>query len=120
MVLPFLLVLGGKGDAGKVEITATDLVKFDGIGKINTSGAYSPVVSGAEGNAGGISITTGSLEVLNGAQLSASTFGIGNAGSVTIKANDSIKFNNSLALSRVESRGKGRPEAYPLPLNHLN
>ena len=101
----------GVGDAGSVEITATDLVKFDGF----FSGVGSRVEPGAEGNAGGVSITTGFLEVLNGAQLSAGTLGKGDAGSVEITATDLVKFdgrNNdgvpSGAFSTVESNGKGK------------
>ena len=82
----------GKGDAGSVTITATDLVKFDGKGDI-FSGASSQVGAGAVGKAGGVSITTGSLEVTNGAQLDTSTFGKGDAGSITITATDLVKFD---------------------------
>ncbi|MEM6403794.1 MAG: filamentous hemagglutinin N-terminal domain-containing protein, partial [Cyanobacteria bacterium P01_D01_bin.116] len=97
----------GEGDAGSVEITATDLVKFDGIGEINTSGAYSPVVSGAEGNAGGIFISTGSLEVVNGARLSASTNGQGNAGNIFVRANGAVSLSNSNIFSNVEAGAEG-------------
>ncbi|WP_414625224.1 filamentous hemagglutinin N-terminal domain-containing protein [Calothrix sp. CCY 0018] len=96
----------GIGNAGSVEITANDLVKFDG----SNSGAFSQVESGAEGDAGGVSITTGSLSVLNGAQLSASTIGLGDAGRVEISANDLVKFDGEFptgAFSRVESGAEG-------------
>nr|MDJ0904026.1 S-layer family protein [Xenococcus sp. MO_188.B8] len=84
----------GEGNAGRVEINATDSIKFDGETKDGfNSGAFSDVSSGAVGNAGGVSITTGSLEVTNGAQFGASTFEEGDAGSVTIHATDSIKFD---------------------------
>ncbi|MGB3650849.1 MAG: hypothetical protein WBA41_06515, partial [Rivularia sp. (in: cyanobacteria)] len=105
----------GNGNAGSVEIRATDLVKFDGESRNRSdSGAYSRVNSEAEGDAGGVSITTGSLEVLNGALLSASTFGKGNAGTVEITANDLVKFDGegndrfpSGAYSRVNSGAEG-------------
>ncbi|MBH8574930.1 filamentous hemagglutinin N-terminal domain-containing protein [Nostocaceae cyanobacterium CENA369] len=105
----------GKGDAGSISITATDAIEFDGEGKDRSnSGAFSLVNPRAEGNAGDVSITTGSLEVINGARLSANTFGKGNAGSVTITATDVIKFDgedkdgfNSGAYSRVGSTGNG-------------
>ena len=85
----------GEGDAGSVNIIARDLVKFDGQGKniSDDSGAFSFVQSGAIGEAGGVSITTGSLEVTNGAELNASTFGEGDAGSVNIIARDLVKFD---------------------------
>ncbi|WP_157229304.1 filamentous hemagglutinin N-terminal domain-containing protein [Rivularia sp. PCC 7116] len=106
----------GKGDAGTVTINATNSIKFDGETKDRfSSGARSNVEFGAEGKAGGVSITTGFLEVTNGAELSASTFGKGNAGNVAIKAADSIKFdgetkNGSLgsgAFSQVNSGAVG-------------
>ncbi|MCC5667919.1 filamentous hemagglutinin N-terminal domain-containing protein [Nostoc sp. CHAB 5784] len=101
----------GKGDAGSVIITATDAIKFDGEGKNKDgfdSGAYSRVYSGAEGNAGGVSITTGSLEVTNGALLSASTFGKGDAGSVSITARDTIKFDGEGSKDRFNSGAYSR------------
>ena len=101
----------GRGDAGSVTINATDFVKFDGEGGF--SGAFSQVLPEAEGQGGDVSITTGSLEVLNGAQLSASTFAVGDAGSVTINATDFVKFDGeggfSGAFSQVlpEAEGQG-------------
>ncbi|MTJ53524.1 filamentous hemagglutinin N-terminal domain-containing protein, partial [Anabaena sp. UHCC 0253] len=77
----------GKGDAGNVKITATDTIKFDG-----KSVAVSRVESEAVGNAGGVEISTKSLELLNGSYFSASTLGKGDAGSVKITATDTIKF----------------------------
>ena len=104
-----------KGNAGSVTIKATDLVKFDGEDRDgNISAAFTQVNSTAVGKAGGVSITTGSLEVTNGAQVSASTNGVGNAGSVTIKATDLVKFDGvssqgvpSGAFSRVNSGAEG-------------
>ncbi|MDJ0616409.1 MAG: filamentous hemagglutinin N-terminal domain-containing protein [Calothrix sp. MO_192.B10] len=94
----------GVGDAGSVTINATGLVKFDG----DPSGAFSQVEVGAVGKAGGVSITTGSLEVTNGATLSASTGGIGDAGTITINANDLVKFDDSAAGSIVASDAVGK------------
>ena len=84
----------GEGDAGSVNINATDLVKFDGE---FPTGAFSQVNESAEGNSGGISINTGSLEVLNAARLDASSFGFGDAGSVTINATDMVKFDGEFS-----------------------
>ncbi|MGF2036843.1 MAG: filamentous hemagglutinin N-terminal domain-containing protein [Nostoc sp. CmiVER01] len=105
-----------KGDAGIIDITATDTIKFDGEANDGSnSGAFSEVISGAEGNAGGVSITTGSLEITNGAVLSTSTDGKGNAGSVIITARDTIKFDgeanngsDSGAYSRVNPKAEGK------------
>jgi large exoprotein involved in heme utilization and adhesion len=66
------------------------------------------VESTAQGNAGSINITTGSLSVTNGAQLQASTRGRGDAGSVNILASDHVSFGQSSGvLSTVEQTAKG-------------
>ena len=87
----------GQGNAGNVTIDARDRVEFksgDEIGRdFPYSGAYSRVEAGAEAQKGGdINIKTGSLSVNNGAELSTSTDGIGNAGNVTIEARDTVAF----------------------------
>ncbi|NER51919.1 MAG: S-layer family protein [Symploca sp. SIO1A3] len=105
----------GKGNAGSLRINASDIVRFDGVSSNSfSSGATSQVNSGAVGNGGGIEITTGSLEVTNGAFLSASTLGKGNAGSLRITASDIVRFNgvgsngiSSSAFSAVRSGAVG-------------
>ena len=110
----------GKGDAGSVTINANDLVKFDGEDKDGSNSmALSQVVEGA-GKAGGVSITTASLEVLNGAQLGAGTFGKGDAGSVTIEANDLVKFDGGVAFSVVGPGGKGKAGGVSITTASLN
>lgn len=92
----------GIGDAGQVTINS-ETVSFDG----NNSGAFSNVNQNARGKAGGIDITAKSLSVTNGARLSASTSGIGNAGQITINS-DSVSFDgDSYAFSNVEATGQG-------------
>ncbi|NER99288.1 MAG: S-layer family protein, partial [Symploca sp. SIO1B1] len=84
---------GGEGNAGDVKITATDAVRFDGVGNNGGSGVFSAVTSEGVGDGGEIEITTGSLEVTNGASLNSSTLGKGNAGSVKIRATDTVRFD---------------------------
>ncbi|MBD2017506.1 filamentous hemagglutinin N-terminal domain-containing protein [Microcoleus sp. FACHB-53] len=92
----------GRGNAGSVKITATDTVRFDGVGSNGLpSEASSSVVSGGVGNGGDIVITTNSLEVTNGAGLAAQTAGQGNAGSIRITATDTVRFDGGIALSAV-------------------
>jgi filamentous hemagglutinin family protein len=78
----------GEGNAGNLTISANDSVLFDGNSIVS-----SQVLRGASGRGGNLNITTGSLSVTGGAQLSATTFGKGNAGSVTITARDSVAFD---------------------------
>jgi filamentous hemagglutinin family protein len=86
----------GRGNAGSVIIDAREKVEFEsgqGDGRnFASSRAYSRVEKGAEGKAGDIHITTGSLSVIDGAFLSASTNGTGNAGHVFIDARDTVEF----------------------------
>jgi filamentous hemagglutinin family protein len=70
----------GQGDAGSVKLTIRGTAIFDGT----DSAAYSRVEPGAVGEAGGIEIRAGSLVVTNGAFLTVSTLGEGDAGNITV------------------------------------
>ena len=99
----------GTGDAGNIIIEASDRVLFDGMsanGQVS-SGASSSVGAGATGVGGNVEITTNSLDVTNGAGLSASTFGTGDAGNVVIEARDRVVFDNGTAFSSVEAGATG-------------
>ncbi|BAY67104.1 filamentous hemagglutinin outer membrane protein (plasmid) [Calothrix brevissima NIES-22] len=75
----------GQGDAGNISITSRDAFSLD------KSIIANLVLSGeAIGNAGKIDITTGSLSLTNGAQISSATRGRGNAGNITIQAKDRV------------------------------
>jgi filamentous hemagglutinin family protein len=125
-----------QGNAGNINIVASDRVSFDGIGfpsrrgldseliplpssprgpRRFTSGAISQVSDGGIGDGGNINITTGSLFITSGAGLIASTQGQGNAGKVLINARDLVSFIgedpyglSSNAASRVESTAEGK------------
>ncbi|NEQ36327.1 MAG: CHAT domain-containing protein [Okeania sp. SIO3I5] len=104
----------GKGKGGSVNITAEDIT-VDGVSNDLPSEVSSTLRKGAEGEAGNITINTGSLTVTNGGEISASTQGKGNAGSVNITAQDSVVFDgvsldgthNSGAFSAVGLTGEG-------------
>jgi large exoprotein involved in heme utilization and adhesion len=87
----------GTGDAGNVVIEARDRVMFDSTSADGrfSSGAFSTVEAGATGAGGNVEITANSLEVLNGAQLTASTLGNGDAGNVVIEARDRVNLQGS-------------------------
>jgi filamentous hemagglutinin family protein len=100
----------GRGDAGSVSINARDTASFDGA----TTAAFSILGAGAVGKGGDINISTGSLSVTNGAFLSSSTLGQGDAGVVSIDARDQVIFDgvgtnglNSAARSLVLSGAVG-------------
>ncbi|AFZ35389.1 filamentous hemagglutinin family outer membrane protein [Stanieria cyanosphaera PCC 7437] len=90
----------GQGDAGVITINAIDTIS------ISNSSIFNGVETGAIGNAGGIDITTVNLNLTNGGEIDASTFGQGDAGAVNIQAND-ILLNNGRILNRVEENAIG-------------
>ena len=89
----------GEGNAGDITIYAQDEVIFDGVSSENAafrSGAVSRVLVddatgiGATGDGGNITIFTDTLTITNGALLSTSTFGDGDAGSVIVHAQGTV------------------------------
>ncbi len=81
----------GPGNAGNVSIEAGDiLVDGDGLTSIWT-GIIAEVNSGAAGDGGDISITSnGLLKLVDGGQISPSTYGTGNAGNLSVDAQEII------------------------------
>ncbi|WP_019506620.1 filamentous hemagglutinin N-terminal domain-containing protein [Pleurocapsa sp. PCC 7319] len=119
---------GGRGDAGSVDLTATEDIIFDGetLDGSDSSGAFSQVNSGAEGNSEGVTIDTASLTVTNGGQVSASTFGQGNAGTVDLTATGDITFDGedsegipSGATSLVGSNAQGNAGGVTISTTNL-
>ncbi|MEO0540003.1 MAG: filamentous hemagglutinin N-terminal domain-containing protein [Cyanobacteria bacterium P01_A01_bin.105] len=84
----------GVGNAGQVVVDARDEVTVDGGGSFIAS----VVNPGATGNSGGISITTGNLSILNGAQVIASTRGVGNAGQVVVNARGEVTVDGEFSF----------------------
>ncbi len=77
----------GQGNAGRIFIQAVDTVS------LAESYLFNTVEPEAIGNSGGIMIWTGSLNMIGGAEIDASTSGQGNAGDVKIQASDRIVFD---------------------------
>ncbi|MEQ8962987.1 MAG: hypothetical protein RLP02_34595, partial [Coleofasciculus sp. C2-GNP5-27] len=106
---------GGEGDAGQIEIRATDSLLLDGESRQGfLSGVFSTVELGAKGNSRGVDIETGFLSATNGAQITASTGGEGDAGQIEIRVMDSLLLDgessqvfSSGVFSTVESGAKG-------------
>jgi len=95
----------GQGDAGNVIIEARNSVLFD-LGTANSSAGLNDNRIG-EGNAGNISITTGTLQLSNNAELLANTYvEQGNAGNVNIDARDTVSLSDeSFIFSQVAGIG---------------
>ncbi|MEH2288340.1 two-partner secretion domain-containing protein [Nostoc sp.] len=89
----------GQGDGGNVNINARNTVSFDGVNSDgSTSGVTAWVEPQAVGNGGNINIIAGSFSVKNGAGLTTSTFGQGNAGNVNINARNSVSLQDGAQI----------------------
>lgn len=80
----------GEGDGGNITIRTDELEVADPIVDFGgaISGLVANAVSGSTGDGGSIDIETNRLQVYNGGQITASTDGTGNAGTVTIRADE--------------------------------
>jgi filamentous hemagglutinin family protein len=105
--------IAGKGDAGNINIKATESVNItDRQGGLSSTIASS-IGIGAEGNGGNITIDTGSLSLQNAAGIQSSTLGLGNAGNVAITAREGVSIvgvanDQTAILSTVEAGGVGK------------
>jgi filamentous hemagglutinin family protein len=94
----------GKGNAGTININARDTISLDQSSKVLSEAIKKQAV----GNSGGININTGSLFLTDGSFLAASTFGVGNGGSINIDARDTVSFSGGRgAYSQVEPEAIG-------------
>ncbi len=88
-------LLGGKGNAGNINIDVHDAVTIAGIKDGFSSTISSFVGTGAVGNAGDININADSLSLTEGSELDTRTFGEGNAGDITVNARQNISLDGS-------------------------
>ncbi|BAY09010.1 filamentous hemagglutinin N-terminal domain-containing protein [Calothrix sp. NIES-2098] len=95
----------GQGNAGNITITARDAVSFDGAGDFG-SGAYSWVNTGAMGQGGDITITSGSLSLTNGARVSTDMRGQGDGGDISITSGSLSLTNGAYFDTTTYGQGK--------------
>ncbi len=99
----------GRGDAGNINVNVTGAVEIAGEKNGFSSAILSRMETGTVGNGGNITIDSGSFSLRNGAQLSASTFGQGNAGNVTVRTKDTVSLTDNAAIfSTVQAGGVGK------------
>jgi filamentous hemagglutinin family protein len=115
----------GQGDAGNVMVNAKSIF-LDGQDNQGFPSAIFSQVGDSDqsiipvGNAGGIELNTNSLSVNNEASLSTSTFGKGNAGTITINDAETVSFDGGLALSTVEATGVGTAGGINITTSNLS
>jgi len=104
----------GEGNAGNLTISNAELVKLSGEGSglftqvLGVTAADETIVP-AIGNGGELNISTNRLIVEDGSSISASTFGAGDAGNLTINAPESVTVSsgNSGLFAQVNSEATG-------------
>ncbi len=86
----------GRGNGAPLVIRAVESVVFDGLNSSNDvltpTGAESTVNPEAMGNAGSLEIETGTLRILNGANVGSTTFEAGDGGPVRLQATEVMEF----------------------------
>jgi filamentous hemagglutinin family protein len=98
----------GAGNAGSIKVQANQIQLNGSSSGGFPTGLFTSVESGATGNGGTLLIDTGSLQMADGAQIAALTFGAGNAGSIKVQANQiQLSDSPSALLTSVESGGTG-------------
>lgn len=102
----------GSGNAGNLEVRASKVELLGGASGVGASGLFARAESLGDG--GNINLTTNELVIADGAQITASTNGIGNAGTINVKSQQidiigtSPSGNPSGILANViESEGAG-------------
>jgi filamentous hemagglutinin family protein len=102
----------GTGNSGNIVIEALDSILIEGSNSLIASS----IQKGAVGNGGNIRISTGSLNLSQGAQLISDTSGRGNAGNVVVDARDAVTLDgfspdgqvSSAIYSSVQQTGVGQ------------
>ncbi|MEL7007264.1 MAG: hypothetical protein AAGM29_01450, partial [Cyanobacteria bacterium J06588_4] len=96
----------GQGDAGEIALDIANDTELTNSNIFSEVG--SRTITDAVGNAGNIEIETGSITINNRAFISNSTFGVGNAGLIDLKARDSVVLDDgSIIFNTVEAGGIG-------------
>ena len=101
---------GVGGDAGNLIIRASEVevIGESADGQFD-SGIHAQVEIGAEGNAKDILIEAVRLTLRDGGQVSAATFGVGNAGNLTVRASE-VELIGTAKVGRFPSRLRVRVE----------
>jgi filamentous hemagglutinin family protein len=104
----------GRGNAGQLTINADSILFSGKNGRNAVAGLFARTMANPGGNAGPVTINTGSLEVRDGAQISSGSYGGGNGGSLVINAdrvlistkdNTGTTWNNSTGIFKRGSYG---------------
>jgi filamentous hemagglutinin family protein len=118
-------VLLGQGQGGNLVVHATDSIDISGVGGEGLngsapSGLFAELQTRGIGSGGNIDVITGRLNLSNNGQISASTFGQGNAGNIGINANLIDLRGSSSVRTQVDSEAKGNAGNISIKTQLLN
>nr|MDJ0773081.1 S-layer family protein [Mastigocoleus sp. MO_167.B18] len=91
----------GVAPSGKLEVTATDKIELSGVNEV-ASGLFTSTQGDAD--AGNLDVNTRDLSILDGARISASSFGAGVGGTINVNASDTVKLTGTGISSNTEVR----------------
>ncbi|MBE9002637.1 filamentous hemagglutinin N-terminal domain-containing protein [Nostoc sp. LEGE 12447] len=117
---------GGRGQGGNLVVHATDSIDITGVGAERLDGSFVPsglfaeLQTGGIGSGGNINVTTGRLNLSNNGEISASTFNQGNAGNITINANQIDLRGSSSVRTQVDDEAKGKAGNISIKAQLLN
>ncbi|WP_242038023.1 filamentous hemagglutinin N-terminal domain-containing protein [Tolypothrix sp. FACHB-123] len=106
-------VLFGRGQGGNLVVRATDAIDISGFGpqridnSFAPSGLFADLQTGGIGSGGSIDVITGRLNLSNEGQISATTFNQGNAGKITINAEQINMGGSSNIITQVDNEATG-------------
>jgi large exoprotein involved in heme utilization and adhesion len=85
----------GAGNAGNIILAISDTIRLDGVNTATgvTGGILSEMGLFSAGTAGDVRVTANRLAVTNGAQISATNSGSGNAGNILLNIRDTANFD---------------------------
>jgi filamentous hemagglutinin family protein len=95
----------GQGNAGNIQINATNSVNLSGVDFSGYSSSLSTTTSGV-GQGGNITVNTSAFQIAEGAVVNAQTTDEGNGGNITVKANTFEAINGGQLLTNTRSSGR--------------
>jgi large exoprotein involved in heme utilization and adhesion len=100
----------GKGSAGDVSLKSLGMVSASDGGPNAPTGIFAVAEIGSTGNSGSVTVTAGNLSIANAGLISASTFGSGDAGNVTVSITDKLTIDGAMApaVTGIVSQASGR------------
>ncbi|WP_443689871.1 two-partner secretion domain-containing protein [Nostoc mirabile] len=119
-------VVEGRGQGGNLVVDATDSIDITGVGierldgSLEPSGLFAELQTGGIGSGGNIDVTTGRLNLSNGGVIAAGTLNQGNAGNITINAEQIDLRRSSKIATQVNSEAKGNAGNISIKTQLLN